>query len=402
MNFAGLQLPADRNFRLFLLANVFMGVGMCIDLATFNNYYRDVFHLGVYERTFLELPRETPGFLVSVLVGILYALGDIRMAAVANALMGIGMLAFGLIPPVYAVMLCLVFVYSSGMHIYMPLANTIGLSFARDGNLGRMLGRIGGINTAALVGSTLLLMLAQFLFHPQFMITFMIGSAGFLAASICLFLMHHQSAPKFKTRWVFRRVYGLYYWLSLLYGARKQLFLTFGPWVIVDVFRQSVSTMILLTLCIAILNIGVRPLVGWLTDHKGERLVLGGEAIILFGVCLTYAFAADFLPPAVVIVVVGACFIIDQAANSVGLARATYLKKIAVDPADVSPTLSLSVSIDHIASMTIPLLGGYVWLHSGVNARTEGYKYVFIAGAVLALLNFISTRAIKIPKDTAL
>jgi len=384
----------DRNFRLFLLANAFLGMGMSVDFSTFNNFLREVFHLGVSERTFLEFPREVPGFLVSLTVGLLYALGDIRMAAVAMILSALGMLLFAVIPPVYAVMLVCVFVYSTGQHLFMPLANTIGMSFAKDGKLGAALGKVMGVSTASLVGSTLILMFLQWLIKPPFFVTFLMGSGGFLAGAICMLRMDHRKTPALTTRFVLRKEYGLYYWLSFLFGARKQLFLTFGPWVIVDIFQQPVTTMTFLYLCIAVLGIFVRPLAGRLTDTIGEKKILGAEAFILIAVCLTYAFAADFFSGPVALVIIAICYILDQSSSSVGLARATYLKKIAVNPADVSPTLSLSVSIDHIASMFIPMLGGFVWHQTG----SGGYKWVFIGGAVIAVANFISTRYIKIPK----
>jgi len=386
----------DRNFRLFLLANIFLGVGMTIDASTFNNYLRDTFHLGVAQRTFLELPREAPGFLVMVFVGLLYALGDIRMAAVANILAAVGMVSFGLIPPVYGVMLLCVFCYSTGQHLFMPLANTIGMSFAHGGKIGSILGKIQAVQTAALVGGTVLLMLAQLVFHPSYSVTFAVGAAGFLASAACILCMDFQHTTPMRSRFVFRKEYGLFYWLSILFGARKQLFLTFGPWVLVDIFLRPVSYMTFLFLCISVIGIVVRPWVGRMTDRYGERKVLGTEALVLVGVCLTYAIAGKVLEQGLALIVVSICYVLDQTSSAVSLARATYLKKIAIDPADVSPTLGLSVSLDHIASMVIPLLGGLLWTATG----RSGYVWVFVGGAVIALLNFISTRWIRVPEES--
>ncbi len=81
--------------------------------------------------------------------------------------------------------------------------------------------------------------------------------------------------------------------------------------------------------------------------------------------------------------------------NSVSMARATYIRKIAVQPHDVSPTLSLGLSIDHIVSMFIPALGGLVWYAGG----SSGYQYVSLGGAVIALLNLLSTRRIRMNRE---
>ncbi len=145
-----------------------------------------------------------------------------------------------------------------------------------------------------------------------------------------------------------------------------------------------------LFLVVSLIGIGAKPLIGRLIDARGERFVLGAEALLVVGICATYAIAPGLLPPGAALIVVCACYVLDQAANSVTMARATYVRRIARRPEDVSPTLSLGVSIDHIASMSIPMLGGLVWRSSG----PDGYRWVFAAGALIALANFASSRAI--------
>jgi MFS family permease len=382
----------DGNYRLFLLANVFLGFAVCIDASTFNNYLKDVYQLGVSARTILEFPRELPGFLCMLVVGLLMGLGDIRIAAVANFLAGVAMFALGVIPPVFGLMLSVVFLYSVGQHTYMPMSSSIGMAFATDGKLGRKLGQISAANTAALViGSLILMGLFQFL-KLSYFAAFSIGSVCYLAAAVLIFRMQAvKPARKDRTRWVFRKEYGLFYGLSVLWGARKQLFLTFGPWVIVDIFRQPVTTMTALFFAVSVAGIFLKPLIGKIIDKVGERPVLGFEAVVIGAVCLVYAFAADLLPPGIALAVICACYVLDQSSSSVGMARATYLKKIALKPEDVSPTLSLGISIDHVASMFLPMLGGLVWTLGG----ERGYKYVFLGGAAIAVANWIATRRIK-------
>lgn len=382
----------DRNFKLFLLANVFLGFGVCIDASVFNNYLRDVYHLGVSGRTILEFPRELPGFLSAFFVAVLFALGDIRMAALANLFVGVGMFLLGVIPPYFGLMLTVVFVYSMGQHLFMPLASTIGMGFARDGKFGLKLGQISAANTAALVSGSLILMgLFQFI-HLSYFAAFTIGALSYVAASVCIFMMSRMHTPPITKRWVIRREYGLFYWLSVLWGARKQLFLTFGPWVIVDIFLQPVTTMTALFLVISVIGIFLKPWIGSLIDRVGERPILSAEAIIIAFVCLVYAFAADVLPPGAALLVICACYIVDQSSSSVSMARTTYLRKIALKAEDISPTLSLGISIDHIASMFLPMLGGLVWKAGG----SHGYKYVFMGGALIAVANWLSVR--RIPK----
>ena len=110
----------------------------------------------------------------------------------------------------------------------------------------------------------------------------------------------------------------------------------------------------------------------------------------MIAVCVTYAFAPELLPPGAALVVVSTCFILDQGSTAVGMARAIFAKRIIRRPEDLSPILSLGISIDHIVSMSIPTLGGLVWRGAG----NHGYRWVFLGGAVIAFLNFIVTRGI--------
>lgn len=382
----------ERDFIIFLLVGVFLGIAQSVDGSTLNNFLKEKFNMMIIQRSALEMPRELPGFLVFLITGFLYALGDIRIAAVANICAAVGMFLLGIIPPIYFIAVISIFIYSSGLHIYMPLSNSIAMSFASDGRLGRKLGQVSAANTAALVLCSAFLWVLFKFFKVSFTVTFCIGSAAFLAAAVLLIFMDPHRTAKSKTRFVFRKEYRLFYWLSVLFGARKQIFLTFGPWVLVDVFKQKVTTMTVLFFIISVLSVIVRPFTGYLIDRIGERFVLSGEAFALFFVCLGYTFATDILPFNGAVILISICYILDQLFSSASMARATYIRKIALKDEDVSPTLSLGISIDHIMSMFLPVVGGIVWYGSG----SSGYKYVFLGGALVAVLNFLSARFIKI------
>lgn len=387
----------EKDFLLFLAAGVLMGIGQSIDGSTLNNFLKENFQFNINERSALEFPRELPGFLVFLITGFLYALGDVRISAFANMTAAVGMLLLGFIPANYTLMVICIFIYSMGQHVYMPLSNSISMSFANDGKLGRKLGQVSAANTAALVlGSAFLWILFRFV-KISYRTSFTIGAVMFFAAGIMTIMMNPSRTTPMKNRFVFRKEYGLYYWLSVLYGARKQIFITFGPWVLVDVFRQKVTTMTVLFFVISVTGIFIKPFIGYLIDRMGERFVLGSEAVILFFVCLGYAFAEELLPPGGAVIIIYICYVLDQSLSAVSMARATYLKKIVVSESDVSPVLSTGISIDHIMSMFLPAIGGLVWSMNGSN----GYRYVFLGGAVIALINFISTRMIRVPDVAA-
>jgi hypothetical protein len=266
------------------------------------------------------------------------------------------------------------------------------MSFAGQDNLGRKLGRISAANTAALVaGSAFLFLLFKFV-TVNYTFSFAIGGAAFLMSLMMFALMNPRKTVKIKSRFVFRKEYGVFYILSILNGARKQIYLTFAPWVLVDVFKQKVTVMTTLFFITAVLSIFVKPMFGALIDKKGEKFVLSVDAAGLFILWFGYAFARDIFPANGALTVIFICYILDQLFIATGMARSTYLRKIAVRADDVLPVLSSGVSMDHILSMFLPFLGGLLWMSHG----TYGYKYVFIAGAVIALGNFVTARFVRI------
>jgi MFS family permease len=269
----------------------------------------------------------------------------------------------------------------------MPLGNAIGMGFAEQGREGTVLGKIFAINTVALVVGTMILLALLKFASLSYRAAFTSASILYLAAALALLAMSPRRSEGKPRRMVIKKKYSRFYFLSILYGARKQLFVTFGPWMLVDLFRQPVETMTLLFLVISIVGIGAQPLVGMLTDRFGPRRVLGGEALLTIGVCAIYAFAPELLPAGLAVVVVSACFIVDQAANAVTMTRAVFVIQIA-EKADVSPTLSLGITIDHVVAMFLPMVGGLAWKSAG----ERGYRWVFIGGAVVAALNFFVTR----------
>jgi MFS family permease len=385
----------NRELILFMLASAFVGISQSIDASVFNNYLSDTFHLTVSQRTILEFPRELPGFLVVFVSGALLFLGDVRIASLANMLAAFGLLGLGHFASDYYSMMIWMTVYSMGQHLFMPMSNSIGMNLAHEGNLGKILGRINGLNTAAFLGTSLTTAFIFKFVKVNYSIAFTVGALAFICSCLLiLFMTPHTPKVKLK-RFFFRKEYKLFYWLNVLYGARKQIFITFGPWVLIKVFSQGVSTFAVLGFFTAGIGIVFKPYIGSLIDKKGEKFVLAAEAMALIVICAGYAFAEGVsglfgIGGAALFIICG-CFVIDQLMNAASIARATYLKKIALCPEDVSPTLSMGLSIDHVVSMVVPWLGSLVW-------NAFGYQYVFVLGALIAVGNLLLTKYINTGK----
>ncbi len=372
-----------RDFILFIMAIALIGFSQSAINSVFNNYLNEIFHISNNQRGMLELPREMPGFLVVFFSALFFFMSTRRLAAFANILAAAGIALVGLMSPTYSIMLVWLLLYSMGQHIFLPLNQSLGMDFAREGNIGKRLGQLtGAMNIAAIAGSFLIFVGFKYL-HFNFTISFVIAALGFFSASALLFLMKPGTSHPAKTKFTVRREYRLFYWLNILFGTRKQIFLTFAPWVLIKIFDQKTAMVATLLTVGGVAGIFFNPLLGKAIDRLGERRILMGEAALLVVVCAGYGFSRTLFSETAALYVAFACFVADQLLMSVGMARATYLKKIAVKPEDVPQTLTMGVSIDHVFSISIALVGGVIW-------DALGYQYVFLIGAVIALVNLFS------------
>jgi predicted MFS family arabinose efflux permease len=377
-----------RDFQLFLAAMFVFGFSQSIVDSTFNNFLNETYSIGNLQRGLLELPRELPGLLTIVISAILFFICSRRQAALANILCAIGILFIGLFSPTYSVMLIWLFIFSTGQHLFIPLNQSIGMELAVKGETGKRLGQFSAVsNIAMIIGSFTILIGFKFL-HLNFKISYFVAFLGFITVAILIFMMKKDEPVSMKMKFQLRREYKLYYWLTVLYGTRKQLFLTFAPWVLVTVFKQKTEILATLLTIGGIIGIFFKPMVGKAIDKMGERLILTAEAAMLVLVCIGYGFAREIFTEKTALFIVFVSYVCDQLLLSAGMARATYLQKIALRPEDVTQTLTMGTSIDHIFSISIALFGGFIWVK-------WGYQYLFLLGAIIAVVNFFSALQIK-------
>jgi predicted MFS family arabinose efflux permease len=387
----GREKLSSRDFYYFFAAVFIYGFAFAIVNAILNNFLNETFALSGFKRGMLELPRELPGFMVIFVSALFFFLCTRRLAALSHILAAAGIFLIGHFSTGYGVMLVWLFIMSLGQHIFLPLTSGIGMEFAREGNTGRILGQLNSAgNVATIIGSFVVFIGFRFL-NFDFSLSFTVAAAGVLISAFLLYAMKPDELHPEHSKFTLRREYGLYYWLCILFGTRKQIFLTFAPWVLVTVFNKSTAMVATLMTVGGVIGIFFNPVLGRAIDRLGERCVLMSEAFLLIFVCIGYGFSRLFLPEKIAFLVAAACFITDYLLMSAGIARATYLKKIAVKPQDVSQTLSMGISIDHIFSITIALLSGYIW-------KAFGYQYVFLLGAIIAVVNLFSASRIKITK----
>ncbi len=381
----------NRDIALFISTIAAIGFGDSIFNSIFNNFLNDTFSLKSLDRTFLEFPRELPGFSVIFVSAALFFIRTKRLAVISAVCGTIGLITMALFSFSFHWMFAWLFIFSLGQHLFMPLSTSIGMELAKQGKTGQRLGQINAIrNFAVVLGSFFVFIGFKFL-NFNFKICFFIAASLYVIAALFLFSMDPGNAHAPSTHLKLYKKYSMYYWLSILFGTRKQIFLTFAPWVLVTVFHEKTAMLATLLTIAGIAGIVFQPFLGKAIDSLGEKKVLMLEAFFLIFVCIGYGFSKNFFTEQIALLIASVCFIADQLLMSVNMARSTYLHKIAINKSHITPTLTMSVSIDHIFSITVALIGGLIW-------SKFGYQSVFLLGAGIAAVNLISAFFITLPK----
>jgi len=376
-------------FILFLIATAAMTTAGGINDSIFNNFLSDTFHLSAGARGWLEMPRELPGLLVVVMTGILAALPITRVGSVGGILFCIGMFGLAFFGSSFWPMTAMMMISSAGLHLIQPVTMSIAMSMGNEHTRGTRIGQTGAAETLGVVLGTSFVWLFFDKVHPQYRLGFFLAALGGLITAIVYYQINLKQLHQPRARMVFKRKFFLYYILEFLFGARKQIFLTFGPWVLIKAYGRPANSIAGLLLIAAIIGIFFKPFVGKVIDRLGERKVLVFDGFALFFVCLGYAYAKNLFDHNTAYIIAGACFIGDNMLFALGSGRAVYVSRIADSPQELNSTLAMGVSINHIVSMTIPAVAGVVWL-------TFGFERVFLAASILALI--ISATATMVPK----
>jgi len=220
------------------------------------------------------------------------------------------------------------------------------------------------------------------------------GAAAVLAALSAVYSMrmHGSSqADASKRRFYFHRKYGKYYMLEMFYGARKQVFLTFGPYVLILFYGANAATISLLFAVSAVACFFASPVVGRIIDRLGYKVVMVSDTLILVIVCFFYGFAHHIFPRDVAFIVCCVNYILDAVISLASMASNVYVKDLSDSEQEVKATISTGVSINHVITIFIALFGGWIW-------ETLGIETLFIASAVLGLCNSAYAATIRTGK----
>ena len=394
-----------KDLMLFFVAIAAVNLALGFSDGLFSNYFKDVYNVNGFQRGLIEFPRELPGVIVFFLVSAVSFLGDISLAIFAQGIAAFGLLVLGFFTPSFGVMLIFLFTTSLGTHLYMPLRDSIGMALSEPDKIGKRMGQFAGVRFACLMVAGLavffLFRFGVFSFLSDTKWTFVVSAAFYLLA-LLLFVRLKRNvgqvrSKREKVKFVFRKEYKYYYLLAVVFGVQKQVMLVFGPWVLIETLGRQVDTIVLLGIVASTLGMFFMPQLGRWIDRFGVKKLLYADAFSFIGVYLCYGILAQsFNSGALVkvglpVIVTCALFVVDRLSSQMGIIRTIYLKSIALTEADVTPTLSLAMMMDHVVSIIVGVTGGVAWI-------TFGSQYIFYTVAALSLVNLVVAILVKDPK----
>lgn len=396
--------PIDNKKRAFyylLAVTALTALAAGLSESIYGNYYMEVYNVTAAQRGFIELPRELPGLLTVVVISLFSFMGEIRLAIMAQVLAIVGLVLLGVFTPPFSIMLVFLFINSMGMHLFMPLKDSLSMGIIGAENTGRQFGKVNAVRTGAAFVAALIVFVGFrwefFHFDSTVIIPFMI--AVLLKIFMILLIIkirRYIGNPAIRTgegKFLFRRRYKFYYILASLHGAHKQIAGVFAPWVLIEILLRRADTLAILGMVGSFLGIFFIPWAGRMTDRLGVKTMMYAEGFafvalyIAFGV-ISGGFASGRFPTeGNFVVIVFVLFIIDRMTMQLGMIRVLYLRSIALEPSEIAPTLSTGMAIDHVISIVGATLGGLAWYHWGP-------QFVFYIAAVLSLGNVLVAMAL--------
>ncbi|MBQ3370599.1 MAG: MFS transporter [Mogibacterium sp.] len=382
----------ESSYKAFFISIITFALSYGLYKGIIDNYLAEVAGMSEFDKGVSEFFRELPGLALIFVLALLYEFSAVRIYQIGALIMLAGMTMQTVIPSTKVLVIIAIFIYSLGEHIQLGMRNTLTLEYAKEGKSGVALGRQNAVyQIGTLAGYFVVICIflvlgnRQSLFKPIFLMSAVIIFLGFLAS---LRIKGESKPDPTKRRFYFHKKYNKYYMLELFYGARKQIFFTFGPYVLVLFYGATAMDISILFAISSICSYFVSPLVGRIIDRFGYKIVMISDTLILVIVCFFYGFAHHIFPMHIAFIVCCANYVLDAMISLASMASNVYVQDLADNADEVRATISTGVSVNHFITILVALFGGWIW-------KVLGIETLFILSAVLGLCNSAYAATIK-------
>ena len=394
-----IYVDSTRVYR-FLFVMLLVGLTHGLYKGIQDNYLAEIVRINEFERGIVEFFRELPGLLLIFILATMYRFSESKVFKLGTAITLTGTLGLLLFGTGKVVVILFMVLYSLGEHIVMPVKSTISLHLAKNGKGGASLGITSAISHGGnIIG--FLLVTGLFLVFPRlgiekeslgsFKIIFFLATILLVGATLVALALRDRGEAVKRSRLYFNRKFGKYYGLEIFYGSRKQVFITFAPYVLILQYGADTSVISLLLGICAVFGMLLSPLVGRLIDRLGYKFIMVTDTLLLIVVCFFYGFSHRLFSFEVAYIVVCVNFVLDSILSLGSLASTVYVQDIADNQQEITSTITTGISVNHLISVIIALLGGLIWQRTGI-------EMLFTMSALLGLANTLFALTIKVPK----
>lgn len=379
------------NFRYFLLSVLITGLSYGLYKGMLDNFLVEVVSMGEMDRGITEFFRELPGIALVFILAAFYMLSAETLYKAGALIMLIGMGMHAMLPATKVLTTLAICVYSLGEHIQLGMKSTLSLQYAKEGKGGAAQGIQSSVNQIGTLAGYLVIVLAFSLANNNQPYRMFFTIAALLAgvSALCSTRITGKSeTDSAKRRFYFHKKYTKYYMVEMFYGARKQVFFTFGPYVLILFYGANAAMISFLFAVSAVACFFAAPLVGRIIDKLGYKVVMVSDTLILVIVCFFYGFSHHLFPRDVAFIVCCVNYVLDAVISLASMASNNYVQELSDNQDEVKATISTGVSINHVITIFIALFGGWIW-------QTLGIETLFIASAILGLCNSAYAASIK-------
>jgi len=394
-----IQIFKDRKILPFLIAVLGFGLVTGLYSGVFNNYLHEVLKMDKSQRGLLELPRELPGLLLFLVMALFYRLSEFKILRTALFFSLLGLTGLFFIGDVKGVAIAMISLWSLGEHLMMPIRTSVAVHHALPGKDGLAIGAVRGFQKIGEASGYYLVPLILFLFtwlrgeqspFSHYRLIFIICAALLVIALVLTRSIRDDQAQIPRKRLYFHRKFTRFYMLEIFYGARKQVFITFAPFVLILQYEAPVELISLLYGIWSVANIFIGPLVGRLVDKVGYKKVLVWDALALILLCLLYGFSGRIFSFRTAYIITCVVFVLDSMSFALGMARDIYAKSKSENREEFTSTLSTGLSVNHLVSIAIAIAGGALWKAVGVEA-------LFSMAALIGMGAFFFSLSLEAP-----
>ena len=354
-------------------------------VALLNNFVIEAADFDGVRIGWLQSVREVPGFLAIGVIAVIMFMREQTLGIISLLTLGIAIMVTGFFPTIGG-LLVTTMISSIGFHYYATVSQSLQLQWIDKKKAPQTLGWIVSAGSAASLVAYGLLVLSWKTFDLSYNFVYMMGGgATVLIVAIAWFLYPKFESPHAQhTKMVLRKRYWLYYALQFMAGARRQIFVVFAAFMMVEHFGFEVHEVTGLFLINFLANMVFAPMMGHMISRFGERNALAFEYVGLTLVFLAYGGIFFF---GWGVALAAALYVIDHLFFALAFALKTYFQKIA-DPKDIAPTAAVSFTINHIAAVFLPASLGYLWITAP--------SMVFVLAAAMAVTSLVL--ALMIPR----